>query len=199
MSAREDILAATRRRAAGTAPPRYAVPDLADPPARFAAQVNASHAQLHQVLGRDDVPAAVLSIVVGNDHNGRVFLPKESELHALPWHRTPALTLSGDTPRASDIALSEADWGIAETGTLVFFAGRARPSSWHFLPGREIVLIRRERVVPAFEDMIAKLPQPLRLPSTMNLVTGPSRTGDIEQTMERGAHGPRDVDILLIG
>jgi L-lactate dehydrogenase complex protein LldG len=60
-------------------------------------------------------------------------------------------------------------------------------------------VLRRECIAANFEEVLMGVPEPFRMPSTVNLVTGPSRTGDIEQTMERGAHGPRDIDIIVVG
>ncbi len=88
---------------------------------------------------------------------------------------------------------------IAETGTLVFLSGPRSPSSWHFRPGCEFALVMRDTIVPRFEDIAAILTAGPRMPATLNLVTGPSRTADIEQTIELGAHGPRDVHILIAG
>jgi L-lactate utilization protein LutC len=78
----------------------------------------------------------------------------------------------------------------------VFFSGERSASSWHFLPGREIVLVRRNTIVPRLENVIESLSN-RHMPATVNLVTGPSRTADIEQTIERGAHGPRELCIII--
>jgi len=199
MSAREVILSAVRRPAVQMPLPQYAPPSYADLTATFIAKATNSYANVERLAGIDEIPQAVFALLAAAGAETRISLPKESELHTLPWHRAPALQLSGAPPGSEECALSEADHAIAETGTLLFFGGAARPSSWHFLPGREIVIVRRERIVATFEALLASLPMPIRLPSTLNLITGPSRTGDIEQTMERGAHGPRNVDILLAG
>jgi L-lactate dehydrogenase complex protein LldG len=198
-TAREAILDAVRRQAELPAPPRYVPSHAEDKVATFVAKAKASYAQLHEAQSRGDVPEAVFALLAAAGSGLKLCLPKESELHGLPWHRAPALQLSGGPPGSEDSAIAEADYALAETGTLVFFAGPARPSAWHFLPLREIVLLRRERIVVNLEAMLSALPTQNRLPSTVNLVTGPSRTGDIEQTMERGAHGPRYVDIILVG
>ena len=61
------------------------------------------------------------------------------------------------------------------------------------------VLVRRHLIVPRFENVIETLGRQGAIPATVNLVTGPSRTADIEQTIERGAHGPRELCILIAG
>ena len=62
-------------------------------------------------------------------------------------------------------------------------------------PVLEIAILRRADIVPELEDVLTRLGA---LPSTLNLVSGPSRTGDIEQTMELGAHGPKSLAVLVI-
>ena len=59
------------------------------------------------------------------------------------------------------------------------------------------MLVMRDSILPRFEDIVAVLAAEPRMPATLNLVTGPSRTADIEQTIELGAHGPREVHILI--
>jgi L-lactate utilization protein LutC len=119
-------------------------------------------------------------------------------LRDLAWQEAARLVLDDGRPSAGSVALSSADFAIAETGTLAFLSGPARPSAWHFLPGIEFVLVERENIVPTLEVLFARLTKD-EWPATLNLVTGPSRTADIEQTIERGAHGPRELHILLAG
>lgn len=196
MSARDDILTAlrkgggTRRGGTGYAPPQFE--SLAD---TFTVNAKRSYATVHELASEDDIPAVIAAILTGANARMRLNLPEASPLRSLNWSAMPLLEVSALPPSGEDSALSEADCAIAETGTLAFFSGRSRPSSWHFLPGREIVLVRHSRLVGTLEEVLGKLSE---MPATLNLVTGPSRTGDIEQTMERGAHGPRDVQILLL-
>jgi L-lactate dehydrogenase complex protein LldG len=200
VDAREAILAAVRSRTAAEAPlTRVPPPRIADLRASFIMKARASHASLHELADISEVPEAVLAHLAGVNAVARLYLPVGSPLRDLPWSRAPNLELSERVPSGEETALSEADFGMAETGTLVFAAGRARPSSWHFLPGREIVLLPATKLRATMEEVFGELDAGGALPSTVNLVTGPSRTADIEQTIERGAHGPRDVHILLIG
>ena len=89
----------------------------------------------------------------------------------------------------------EADYGIAETGSLVFIPARGRArSSWLDLEVLDVELAE-ERIVPDLEGLFALLGSDL--PSAVAIVTGPSRTADIEQTLVVGVHGPREVRVLL--
>jgi len=89
----------------------------------------------------------------------------------------------------------EADYGIAETGSLVFVAakGRAR-ASWIDLEVLDVDL-REDRIVRDLEGLFALLGSDM--PSAVAIVTGPSRTADIEQTLVVGVHGPREVRVRL--
>jgi len=137
--------------------------------------------------------------MAANQLQPRLHLPSTSPLQALPWHRAPGLKIAPEPPSGNDSALSQADYGIAETGTLVFLSGPQSASSWHFRPGCEFVLLPRYGIVPRFEDIIMRIKALGRMPATLNLITGPSRTADIEQTIELGAHGPRAIHILIAG
>jgi L-lactate dehydrogenase complex protein LldG len=93
---------------------------------------------------------------------------------------------------ATDI---EADYGIAETGSLVFIASRDRArASWL---DREVLLagLAIDRIVPDLESLFSALGR--HMPTAVAIVTGPSRTADIEQTLVVGVHGPREVRIQL--
>jgi len=197
-SAREAILQEIAKAHAA----ERAVPDLTlpaspgDAKAAFVAKAKASLAAVHEIAAPAEAPACIASILAAGGLAPELHIPDGSPLNALPWRLAPALRLVTAAPGGEDSAFAAADYGIAETGTLVFFSGPNRPSSWHFRPGREFVLLLRERVVPRLEDVLAAQ-RPI--PSTLNLVTGPSRTADIEQTIELGAHGPREVHILIAG
>jgi L-lactate dehydrogenase complex protein LldG len=167
-----------------------------DLPSLFIAKAKASIAHVTEIGSPEDVPSAIWAILSASQSAGRIHIPPDSSLRELPWHRAPGLSISASPPSGEDTSFSAADYGIAETGTLAFLSGPRAPSSWHFIPGREIVLVRRAAIVPRLEDVFALIRRE-KMPATMNLVTGPSRTADVEQTIELGAHGPREVHILL--
>jgi L-lactate dehydrogenase complex protein LldG len=198
---RETILQSlANRRGASLAVPDYVLPPWdGDVPDHFIAKAKASMASVQQIATPEDAPEAILAILAGANVSRRLHVPPSSPLKALPWHRVPGLAVISEPPSGDDSALSTADHGIAETGTLVFFSGPQSASSWHFRPAREFVLVPRARILPRLEDIIAIISAEGRMPATMNLVTGPSRTADIEQTIELGAHGPRSLHILVAG
>lgn len=90
--------------------------------------------------------------------------------------------------------------GIAETGTLVMASGEATPPSMSLLPETHIAVLPASRIVDTMEDAFALLRmERTTWPRAVNLISGPSRTADIEQTVTLGAHGPYRVHIIIVG
>ena len=200
-SARETILEnLLRGRSERREPPPYALPPFPeDPVSHFIAKARASVADVREIAAVEEAPAVIQAILSAAGLPLRLHIPAVSPLRSLPWNSAPQLEISHEAPGGADAAFSAADYGIAETGTLAFLSGPHGPSSWHFRPGREIVLILRPCILPRLEDVIALLRAGGSMPATLNLVTGPSRTADIEQTIELGAHGPCAAHILVAG
>jgi L-lactate dehydrogenase complex protein LldG len=88
---------------------------------------------------------------------------------------------------------------VAESGGIVTLSGPDTPSTLNFVPDNHIVIVHSAQVVRHFEDAWARWrSQDLAMPRTLNIISGPSRTADIEQTIQLGAHGPRRLHILLV-
>jgi L-lactate dehydrogenase complex protein LldG len=196
MSARDEILRSIRARKPAPLPPPapYARPDKGEWIERFAAFARAVNAVVHVLDSLADAPACIGELLRERNLAAAVHMPADSALKELNW--TP-LRVSHDAPGPEDTAVSLAPMGVAETGTLVFPATAHSPASWHFRPGFEIAILRSGDIVADLESVLARLRQG-EWPHTVNLVTGPSRTADVEQTLELGAHGPKALAILLI-
>ena len=123
-----------------------------------------------------------------------------AEIHIAPGAPSPdlpSLTVKSTPPGPDDAALTAAPFAIAETGTLAYPAAPTNPASWHFRPGFEIAVLHARDILPHMENALSRI-KTNGLPHTINFVTGPSRTGDIEQTLELGAHGPKALAILIV-
>jgi L-lactate dehydrogenase complex protein LldG len=198
MSSREAILTAVRAGRREEPAPRYVQPVwTGDAVAHFATKARASAADVYEIARLEDAPEAIWSILTSKQAEPRLHFLPSCPVAGLPWQRAPGLSLTSERPSGMETAVSIADFGIAETGTVVFFSSERSAASWHFLPGREIVLVRRDTIVPRLENVIETLSSRRDMPATVNLVTGPSRTADIEQTIERGAHGPRELCVII--
>lgn len=122
------------------------------------------------------------------------------EFSDLDW-AAAGLAIEARPTRGDDrIGITGCFCGIAETGTLVFTSGAQTPTGTILLPDTHVAVLRAERIVQTMEDAFSLIQSELgSLPRAINLVSGPSRTGDIEQTIVLGAHGPYRVHILLLG
>ena len=88
---------------------------------------------------------------------------------------------------------------VAETGTLMLLSGSQTYASAALLPETHIVLVPTSRIVPSIEDAFdLAIKERGELPRATNFISGPSRTGDIEQTIVLGAHGPYRVHLILV-
>jgi L-lactate dehydrogenase complex protein LldG len=97
------------------------------------------------------------------------------------------------------LGITGAFCAIAETGTLLVVSGADTPTATTLLPDTHIAVVSAERIVAGMEDAFDLIRRELgRLPRAVNMISGPSRTGDIEQTIVLGAHGPYRVHILVL-
>jgi L-lactate dehydrogenase complex protein LldG len=145
------------------------------------------------------VPAAVARYAasVGVADAGAVCWP---ELASLDWGAAGVAVDVRPTVGDDALGITGCFCAIAETGTLVFASSADSPSATFLLPETHVAVVRAAQVVAGMEDAFARLREErTEMPRALNLVSGPSRTGDIEQTIVLGAHGPRRVHIVLVG
>lgn len=165
----------------------------------FVRMVEFSLASIARVKSADDVPGAVADYLKQQNLPAEIRMAPDPRLDAIPWSSRPLLKIARGKPVPSDeVGLSGVFAGIAETGTLMLTSGAESPTTLNFLPDNHIVVLEAEQVVGVYEEGWARLRATGGMPRTVNFVTGPSRTGDIEQTIYMGAHGPRRLHIILI-
>lgn len=95
------------------------------------------------------------------------------------------------------VSIMLADYGIAETGSVIITSKQGQPVLPHWLSEHAIVVVRTETVLAYPEDVWAR--ESGAMPRFLSMVTGPSSTADIEAKSVRGAHGPRSLHIILLG
>jgi L-lactate dehydrogenase complex protein LldG len=165
--------------------------------ALFCAQAQRAGATLSEVESAEQVPAAVQAYLAATGQATELVAGADPWLQALPWDAA-GLTLAWRCALATDaVALAHAPLAVAETGSLVLRSGTATPTSSNFLPETQVVALQASAIVAHLEDAWAAL-RAAGLPRAVNLITGPSRTADIEQTLQLGAHGPRWLHIVLV-
>ncbi|HJZ50514.1 MAG TPA: lactate utilization protein [Roseiflexaceae bacterium] len=209
-------LAAEAARASHT-PPAFVHPPQPDLPAQFAAELArleghphrcASDTQaldaIHEILQRHQASRVV---AWGRDQIGLPGLDgllAELGIDALDGiirghQRIAQLQALEPAP----ICISGADAGIAESGTIVVRSGAGRGRLASLIAPVHIAVLRAEQIVRGLGAALTLLrerygPDPLVDSSNLTLISGPSRTGDIELTLTLGVHGPREIHVVLI-
>ena len=145
------------------------------------------------------VPEAVARYLAAENLPADLVLAPDLSLDDILWDARPLLrTRRGRAEAGDTVSLTRCFVAIAETGTLMLISGAETPTTLNFLPDTHIVLVYADQVVATYEDGWDRLRTDGGMPRAINFITGPSRTGDIEQHIELGAHGPRRLHIILI-
>ena len=93
------------------------------------------------------------------------------------------------------IGVTRCTAALADTGTLLLTFGPGNPRATSLLPRLHLAIVEEADLVPSLAQGLARVPHPL--PSGMVCITGPSRSGDIEQILTLGVHGPAEVHVAL--
>jgi L-lactate utilization protein LutC len=104
-----------------------------------------------------------------------------------------------DACEKCDIGITSADYALADTGTLVTIAGPEEARLVSLLPPAHIAVVPMDRLLTGLDELFTLVPMPAESSSSMVLITGPSRTADIEQILVRGVHGPGQIHVVLVG
>jgi L-lactate dehydrogenase complex protein LldG len=102
----------------------------------------------------------------------------------------------GKAPTIDGAGISEAAYGLAATGSVVLLASPEEPRARSLLPSVHVTILREEHILPGLDELFAALGG--ALPSSVAIVTGPSRSADIEQRLTIGVHGPGEVHVVLL-
>jgi L-lactate dehydrogenase complex protein LldG len=159
-------------------------------------------ATVAQVGGEEDLPRAVAEYLRGQNLPATVRMGDDRLIAGLPWEHTQVEVRRGPSDGSDPVGLSHAAAGVAETGTLVLVSGPDNPTTLNFLPETHIVVVRADDIAGDMEsvwDAVRERYGKGRMPRTVNMVTGPSRSADIEQKLLLGAHGPRRLHIIILG
>jgi L-lactate dehydrogenase complex protein LldG len=150
----------------------------------------------------NDVPASVAAYLRNTNRPAQIRRGADERLAVLPWHRAQTLEVKeGRAEDADTASLTHAFAGVAESGTIVQLSGTANPTTLNFLPEAHIVLLEAKDLHASYEEGWARLRAiygPGQMPRTVNMISGPSRTADIEQTIVRPAHGPKDMHVIIV-
>jgi L-lactate dehydrogenase complex protein LldG len=184
--------------------PRPGVPGT--PVERFIARATDMESTVERIADRRDIPAAVAryldalvlppALAAAKAHRG-VCWPEFADLD---WAGADLGIENRPTVGADRLGITGAFCAIAETGTLVVLSGADTPTATALLVDTHVAVVRADRIVVGMEEAFALVrAERAQPPRSINLISGPSRTGDIEQTIVLGAHGPFRVHILVLG
>jgi len=172
----------------------------------FVQMAREAAASVEEVRTLRAVPGAVAGFLASHNLAARVVVAPDPALEGVNWGTRKTLTVRSGRARPADQAsVTGAFAGIAETGTLMLLSGPAGPTTLNFLPDNHIVILRAEHIVGDYEAAWKRLradaaarQDDQAMPRSVNLITGPSRSADIEQTLLMGAHGPRRLHIVIV-
>tara|TARA_A100001037_G_C14959061_1_gene548572 strand:+ start:48 stop:707 length:660 start_codon:yes stop_codon:yes gene_type:complete len=214
MSARDHILGAVRRSLGRDGP----LPDsetrpldarLANPvshikPAleeaavrQFETKLTSAGASMVRVTSKAQVVEAVMDYLKANQLPAEVVTSADQDIAELSW---PELLEVGRRSTGGDdlVSVTGAAIAIAEAGTLVLTSSLQHPTPLNFLPDHHLVVLPASKIANHLEDAWALLREDSsQWPRTVNLVSGPSKTADVEQTIQLGAHGPRRLHVIV--
>lgn len=165
--------------------------------ARFKDQALRMSDTIETVDSERDVPAAVARFLDQHDLERQAIA--WSTLDGLGWGEA-GVAVEFRPPRNEDlVGITGSFCAVAETGTLMLLSGPKTWSSASLLPETHIAILHRSRIVAGMEDAFALArSEHGELPRAVNFISGPSRTGDIEQTIVLGAHGPYRVHVIIV-
>jgi L-lactate dehydrogenase complex protein LldG len=170
--------------------------------ATFKAEAERAQASVAEAPEWADAPAEIARFLRENNCPATLRMGDDPRLAGMPWSDTTLEISRGPSDGGDVNAVSAAFAGIAETGTLALVSGPDNPTTLNFLPDNHIVVVPREAIEADYESVFLKLRSVYGkgvAPRTLNFITGPSRSADIEQTLLLGAHGPRRLHIVVVG
>jgi L-lactate dehydrogenase complex protein LldG len=188
-------------------PARNLIPERAQRPHEasvdfFQQTLEGQGATVVRIAERGEIPTAIAGYLRGKNLPMRIRHGADSLWSGLPWDKEPSLEReTGRAVGTDSVGLSRASVGVAETGTLVLTSGNDNPTTLNFLPETHLVVVGDRDIVGAYEQVWERLREERgagNMPRTVNFVSGPSRTADIEQQLVMGAHGPRQMLVMIV-
>jgi L-lactate dehydrogenase complex protein LldG len=185
----------------GIVPARGQLPDAARVDL-FCQQAEKAAATVERVTSAAHVPSAVAAYLRGRNLPAQIRMGADERLRALPWAQEHTIEIrDGASDGMDEVGVSHAFAGIAETATVVLPSGADNPTTINFLPDHHIVVVKASEIAGDLETAFARVRERFgkgQMPRVVNLVTGPSRSGDIEQKLLLGAHGPRALHLIVV-
>lgn len=181
---------------------RPAATPASDIPVAFMTNVLANKGTVELAADRSAAVQAVGRYLYNRFRTHKLVAGNDPRIAAMPWRDAGVLPRFGTAKNGDSAALSYARLGVAETGAVVTWTGRANPGRNNLLPEDHLVLVNCEDVVATLEDAWQRIRQDLPAgtwPRGITFTAGPSSTADVEAQLVTGAHGPRHWHVILVG
>jgi L-lactate dehydrogenase complex protein LldG len=179
--------------------PKRSLLPAAEQLALFKTMATEAAAEIEEIASINQLPAAVASFLK-NENLDHLLMSQEQELMAQDWSSLADIRIEHRAASVGDpVSLSLAFSAIAETGTLMLLSSPQSPTTHNFMPDLHLVVLKTSNLVGPYEQAWQRLRERGKtLPRTVNMITGPSRSADIEQKLQMGAHGPKRLVIFLV-
>lgn len=221
MSAREEILARVRASLGRDGPdaaarkklengllhrmpavvPARAGGSAAELAARFAEMAARAGATVARCADARELARDIADFLAAEDLPREIRMAPDRALDVIALSTQTGFSVTrGGASGETRVGLSPALAGVAETGSVMLASSPAHPMSLAFLPDAHIVILPRSRIAGSYEAALAMFSASGRheLPRAVTFITGPSRSADIEQKIQYGAHGPRRLHIIVV-
>ncbi|MCF6320580.1 MAG: lactate utilization protein [Rhizobiaceae bacterium] len=205
LTSQADRMTAAERRV--NSHPRGVIPDLTTKSGSstlsvFCEKAVAAQATIKKVKSYAKAGSAVQSFLRQHNLPQQIRTGSDPKNSKLVWDKNLApQILVGPSDGNDLVCLSHALGAVAETGTLYLISGPSNPTTLNFLPENHVVIVAEKDIRKSYEGMWKTLRRKYgkgKLPRTVNMITGPSRSADIEQTLILGAHGPLKLHVIVV-
>jgi L-lactate utilization protein LutC len=166
-------------------------------PDKFISKLEKVGATVSVIDNKNELIKELNRYVAKNQIQSEITISKDTQFDDYDWQDVDVTTEY--EARSISVSVTYAHLGIEETGTLVMLSSPSSPTGMNFLADHHLVVLSCADIVKTMEDVWTILrDEDGELPRTVNLITGPSRTADIEQEIQIGAHGPKNLHVVLI-
>ncbi|WP_439580622.1 LutC/YkgG family protein [Elioraea sp.] len=176
----------------------------------FIAELEKEYGTVARAASEAEIPGLIAEYLAQRNLPAELRVAPDPLLQRVPWSDRPMLRVAfGRATPTDPVSVTPCFAAVAETGTMLMLSGPEHPTTLNILPDTHIVVLRASRIVGAYEDAFDLIRSDRDgsgdtptgttfMPRNVMMITGPSRSADIEQTLELGAHGPRQLHVILL-
>ena len=174
---------------------------------RFIERMQAVRTEIHQLNDgdwvswlNDELPKRNLTnVLVGQNETGETFIQKADNALKIQQYKQDIESWKQELFQNIDVGITTTLGGIAETGSLILWPDNAEPRLMSLVPPVHIALLKASTLYETFAQAMHEQNWASQMPTNALLISGPSKTADIEQTLAYGIHGPKQLIVLILG